>query len=193
MIGSYGNASSTPRVRRGTRERLAAFLVGLGLVCAGAARADQGRYLDTVEFLDLAFYDAAPQSTALWIDDGLRASIESLLGHRYGALRIRYWKQGEKSAWILDEIGKEQPITIGVTVVAGAVDMVRVLEFREPRGWEIRHPFFTDQFAGVRVDADRQIDRAIDGITGATLSVAAVTRAVKLALFLSDQVGRRPS
>jgi len=193
MITGYGNASSNFFARYRMRARPAAFLVALGLACAGVARAGQGRYLDTVEFLDLAFYDVAPVSGALWIDDGLRGSIESLLGHSFGALRVRYWKQGEKSAWILDEIGRDQPITIGVTIVAGAVEMVRVLEFREPRGWEIRHPFFTDQYAGARVDADRQIDRAIDGITGATLSVAAVTRAVKLALFLSDQVDRRPS
>ena len=178
---------------RRARGRLAAALFGLGLVCAGATFAGQGRYLETGEFLDMVFYDVAPKSAAIWVDDELRASVESLLGHPFGALRVRYWTDGSKSAWIFDEIGKDQPITIGVTVIAGAIETVRVLEFREPRGWEIRHPFFTDQFAGARVDANRQIDRTIDGITGATLSVAAVTRAVKLALFLSDQVERHPS
>ena len=107
---------------------------------------------------------------------------------------MRYWQGGEKTAWILDEIGKEKPITIGVLVQDNAVDSVRVLEFREIRGWEVRYPFFTDQFNGARFvnGAQRQgqvLNRQIDGITGATLSVGAVTRVVEVALYLNEQVG----
>lgn len=151
------------------------------------AQAGHGRYLTVDEFLGAAFPAAEPHVATLWVNDASRASVEELLGHRYEALRVRYWQHGDKTAWIFDEIGKEQPITVGITVTAGAVDMVRVLEFREARGWEIRHPFFTDQFSGVRMTGERKIDRTIDGITGATLSVAAVTRVVRVALFLSKQ------
>ena len=143
--------------------------------------------MDVEEFLQVAFPTDEPKVATLWVDNTLRTPIEDLLGHRFDALRVRYWQQADKTAWIFEEIGKEQPITIGITVVAGAVGMVRILEFREPRGWEVRHPFFTDQFSGARATAGRKFDRPIDGITGATLSVAAVTRAVRLALFLSEQ------
>ena len=62
--------------------------------------------------------------------------------------------------------------------------MVRILEFRETRGWEVRYPFFTDQFDEVSLDTRGEIDGQIDSITGATLSVEAVNRVVRLALFL---------
>jgi len=141
----------------------------------------------------MAFAGQSPSAKMLWIDESLRTAVEDLLGHPFDVLRVRYWQDGDKSAWIFDEIGKEQPITIGVSVMSGTVDVVRVLEFRESRGWEVRHPFFTDQFVGARVVGERTFDRSIDGITGATLSVAAVTRVVKLALLLSEQAGPIPS
>ena len=93
-----------------------------------------------------------------------------------------------RSAWILDEIGKELPITIGVAVADGAIDNVRVLEFRESRGWEVRYPFFTDQFSNARLGSGQRLDRKIDGISGATLSVRAVTRIASIALLLHDQI-----
>jgi len=150
--------------------------------------------MQTDEFLGAAFPDVEPATRTLWITEELRGPVEELLGHRFNALRVRYWQDGDKTAWILDEVGKEKPITIGVLVESNAVDRVRVLEFREIRGWEVRYPFFTDQFNGARFvnGAERRgqaLDRQIDGITGATLSVGAVTRIVEVALFLSEQVG----
>lgn len=162
------------------------WLTLVSLALGHAAYAGEGRYLEMDEFLSLAFPAAEPAPAVLWIDDTLRSQIESIVGHRFGALRVRYWEHAGRMAWVLDEIGKERPITIGVTVSDGAVELVRVLEFREPRGWEVRHAFFTDQFAGLRATTGQRLDRDIDGITGATLSVAAVTRVVRLALFLSE-------
>ena len=111
-----------------------------------------------------------------------------MLGHDFKSLRVRYWYDGAKSAWVLDEVGKEMPITIGVSVAAGAIDNVRVLEFRESRGWEVRYPFFTDQFIEARLGPNERLDRNIDGITGATLSVNAVTRIARIALLLHEHV-----
>lgn len=177
------------------RVLLAARVCALGIAWAGLVHAEQGegRYLEVDEFLRAAFPADEAKPSTLWVDDALRAQIESLLGHPFDALRVRYWEHAGRTAWIFDEIGKEEPITIGIAVADGAVEMVRVLEFREPRGWEVRHPFFTDQFSGARAKKDRRLDRSIDGITGATLSVAAVTRAVRLALFMSERTERHPS
>ena len=36
----------------------------------------------------------------------LRKSVEKILDHPYGSLRIRYWKKDGRTAWILEEIGK---------------------------------------------------------------------------------------
>lgn len=162
-------------------------------VFCSAAGADEGggpgEYLGRDEFLALAFGDGtAPEADVFWITREHRESIEKLIGHRFGALRVRYWREGSRTAWILDEIGKELPITIGVVVDAGTIRDVRILTFREIRGWEVRYPFFTDQFRGAGLTSKGELDRRIDGITGATLSVGAVTRMARAALYLHEQL-----
>jgi hypothetical protein len=151
---------------------------------------EAGRYLETDEYLRTAFAAEVPAPKTLWVSGELRTSLEQVLGHPFGRLRVRFWQHGARSAWVLDEIGKELPITIGVTVDSGAIDNVRVLEFRESRGWEVRYPFFTEQFVEARLGRDDRLDRTIDGITGATLSVGAVTRIARAALLLHEHVVR---
>ncbi|HSN51634.1 MAG TPA: FMN-binding protein [Woeseiaceae bacterium] len=154
-----------------------------GSAFAGPA-GEAGRYIEADDYISSAFPAGSPAPRMLWISGELRDAVERVLGHRFAALRVRYWREGTRSVWILDEIGKELPITIGVTVTDGAIENVRVLEFRESRGWEVRYPFFTDQFVDARLETDGHLDRRIDGITGATLSVAAVTRIARVALLL---------
>lgn len=166
------------------------ILISLAAMTVVQASEDAaGRYMEPEEFLAAAFPNGEPEQGMLWMTKALREHVEAVLGHRFSMLRVRYWYDGDTTAWILDEIGKEEPITIGVTVRGGAVEMVRVLEFRESRGWEVRYPFFTEQFAGARLRIDRSIDKHIDGITGATLSVRAVNGVVKTALILHEETG----
>ena len=166
------------------------LLVTTGPAFAGPG-GEAGRYMEAQDYVSAAFPGGSPAPRTLWISGDLRDAVERVLGHRFAALRLRYWHDGAKSVWILDEIGKELPITIGVTVTAGAIANVRVLEFRESRGWEVRYPFFTDQFVDARLDADGRLDRRIDGITGATLSVGAVTRIARVALLLDDNINTK--
>lgn len=151
----------------------------------------QGQYLSTEQFLDKAFNSHTLASQVLWLTADSKAVAETILQHPVNALRIRYWQQGARSAWILHEIGKEKPITIGVVVENDAIVSVDILAFRESRGWEIRHDFFTEQFNGAGLVQDKnhyRLSSHIDGITGATLSVSAVKRAALLALFLHRQL-----
>ena len=162
------------------------------LLSAGPAFAgpggEAGRYLETDEYLRGVFPAELPAAKVLWVTGELREGVERMLGHDFKSLRVRYWYDGAKSAWVLDEVGKEMPITIGVSVAAGSIDNVSVLEFRESRGWEVRYPFFTDQFVAARLGPNERLDRKIDGITGATLSVNAVTRIARIALLLHEHV-----
>jgi hypothetical protein len=150
-----------------------------------------GRYVETDDYVAAAFAGEVPAARTLWVSGKLREDAESALGHRFAALRVRYWDDGESSVWILDEIGKEMPITIGVTVRGAEISNVRVLEFRESRGWEVRYPFFTDQFDGATLMAKNRLDRNIDGITGATLSVGAVTRIARVALIFDGYIRKQ--
>ncbi len=171
-------------------QRLALILVLVtGSAIAGSGD-ESGRYIETNEYLNSVFPGALPAPKTLWVTGELRDAVEDTLGHKFGLLRVRYWRDGERSAWILDEIGKDLPITIGVAVHDGAIDNVRVLEFRESRGWEVRYPFFTDQFNDARLASGRKLDRRIDNITGATLSVRAVTRVARVALQLHEHVAQ---
>ena len=163
----------------------AAVLLGPGVYCAQAA---PGKYLEVDEFLSQALTSAPETPEVLFVDADLRERIESILGHRLSLLRMRYWQDSDTTVWVLDEIGKTEPITIGVAVEAGRVKSVRVLEFRESRGYEVRYPFFTDQYSGAALDDGNGIDRSIDSITGATLSVNAVNKVVRVALLCDAKI-----
>ena len=169
------------------RHLILLLLLATGPAFAGPG-GEAGRYPETDEYLRGVFPAELPAAKVLWVTGELRDGVERMLGHDFKSLRVRYWYDGAKTAWVLDEVGKEMPITIGVSVDAGAIDNVKVLEFRESRGWEVRYPFFTDQFVEARLGPNERLDRNIDGITGATLSVSAVTRIARIALLLHEHV-----
>ena len=166
------------------------LLISAAYLSAALAESNEhaGRYIESDAYVADAFPDKVPPASTLWVSGELRENVERVLGHRFASLRVRYWDDGDTSVWILDEIGKELPITIGVTVHKAQIQNVQVLEFRESRGWEVRYPFFTDQFHDVRLDKNGRLDRNIDGITGATLSVGAVTRIARTALILDGHI-----
>jgi hypothetical protein len=110
------------------------------------------------------------------------------LGHRYKKIRVPYWQAGCRSAWILEEIGKERPITTGFVVNSQGLESVKVLIFRESRGWEVKHDFFAQQFINAKLTKKHQLDKKIDNISGATLSVRAVTNISKMALLLHEHI-----
>lgn len=170
---------------------VAVVVASAGLFVGMASADAPGRYLDSAAFLEAAFGEEPPEARVLWISRELRESLGALLGHPYEGLRIRYWQDGNRTAWILDEIGKELPITIGVSVESGRIDLVRILEFREIRGWEVRYPFFTEQFNDATLTDGRDLSVRIDGITGATLSVRAVTGIAKVALYLHEYIDEK--
>lgn len=147
-----------------------------------------GVYQTQEDFLKETFTNNVPKPQVIWPDKNLKQSIADILGHKYKSLRIRYWLQGERTAWILDEIGKEKPITTGIVINKQKIERVRVLIFRESRGWEVRHSFFTEQFDAATLKKDTMLDKNINNVSGATLSVRAVTKLARLALMLDQHV-----
>ena len=146
-------------------------------------------YETPAEFLSRAFAGATPDASVVWLSGDRKSSVRQLLGHDYPALRVRSWCQSGRSAWILEEIGKELPITVGIIVDKDYISSLRVLTYRENRGGEVATPSFTDQFNGVALDASDTLSTKIDGISGATLSVRALTRLAGMALFLHTDSG----
>ncbi len=140
------------------------------------------------EFLQRAFEGDTPGSNTVWITGDTKAAAREILGHDPDFLRMRYWGDEARSAWIIDEIGKTEPITIGIVVSGDSIESIEVLAFRESRGWEIKYDFFKRQFFGAGLAPDHKLNRDIDGISGATLSVRAMTNVSRLVLFLAESV-----
>jgi hypothetical protein len=152
----------------------------LGTAAAGWVRGDV--YQEPDAFVAEIFGSkSAPK--VLWLTKDIQAQAAAILGHPPVQLRQRYWSDAHRSVWILEEIGKEEFITAGFVVADGRVDHVRVLVYRESRGGEVRYPAFLKQFKNSKLAQDNTLDRNIDGIAGATLSVGAMERMARLALF----------
>ena len=158
----------------------------LTLLCCLSARVQaEDVYLSVPDYL-AEQYPSVPSPAMLWLDDAQRKTAETLSGEDPG-FRQRYWLADDKSSWVINVIGRDHPITLGISVKDGKIAALRVLIYRESRGWEVRHPFFTRQFDQAALEQGK-LDRRIDNITGATLSVNALQRAAKLALWLDSQL-----
>lgn len=165
----------------------------LVLACwAWPAQAREEVILSPEQFLASQVGQPVPKPSMLWLAGEAQQKARDILGHAPRQLRQRYWAAGGKTVWILEEIGKEEPITAGFVVENGRLLQAQVLVYRESRGGEIRYPAFLKQYAGAALQPDGQLDRGIDGISGATLSVRAMGRMARLALAY-DRLSREQS
>jgi len=159
------------------------------LICLYTSLSNAGGiYQEPDAFIKETFPDGVFEKKVIWLEKPMLLAMEEILSHKYKGLRISYWIHGTKTAWILDEIGKEKPITTGIVIDNSRIERVRILVFRESRGWEIRHAFFTDQFNNAALLDNSRLDTNIDNISGATLSVRAITKLSRIALFLHDKI-----
>lgn len=160
----------------------AGYAVVLIAALCGATRV----YQAPEDFIADSFDGKPPPAQTLWLTGPLGEGATAILGHRPPP-RITYWRTTGRVAFILEEIGKEQPITTGILIQDGRIERVRILIYRESRGGEVRYPAFTRQFEGASLNDNQRLDRSINGISGATLSVNALERMTRLALFLAQQ------
>jgi hypothetical protein len=144
-------------------------------------------YQSQDDFLASAF-DSIPDPQRLTISGDLSKQVKKILDHRYKKIRVPYWQDDCRTAWVLEEIGKERPITTGFVVNSQGIEKVKVLIFRESRGWEVKHDFFGHQFIGAKLTNKNKLDSKIDNISGATLSVNAITDISRMALLLHNHV-----
>lgn len=163
---------------------LGALLLAFSCQLAGADTV----YQSQEDFLKETFKEEV-KPAVLWLDKATQDELSKILGHAYPQARLRYWRKGDTSAWVLEEIGKEYPITAGFVVVGNSIQRAQVLTYRETRGMEIHLPGFLAQFHGNKL-ADEQGDQLstkVDGIAGATMSVNAMVKMAKVALILNKK------
>jgi len=148
------------------------------------------------EFFSIAKQPLSPsekfETQTLWLKKEIQSKVITILDHKYPKLRIRYSisddVENPTSIWYLDEIGKERPITFGISVKNDQIQIIRVLEFRESRGYEINIPAFAKQFENIGLNSSQKLNQNIDGITGATMSVNAMKKIARLAIFFHQTV-----
>jgi hypothetical protein len=145
-------------------------------------------YKQPSEFIKSAFSGKIPATSVLNISGDVKSRSKAIMAHNYGESRVRYWKHGSRSVWILEEIGKTQPITTGFIVENGRIKSVEILIYRESHGWEVGKPFFTKQFSNASLKSGDQLSNGIRNVAGATLSVRAVTKLARLALYFDSTV-----
>jgi len=167
---------------------LSFFFIPVLIFFSSANYAAKGVYQTPKTFINNAFAGETPEVKVLWLTTEDKAAISEILQHKYNRMRIRYWQLGNETVWVLDEIGKEKPITIGVHIKEEKISHFKVLTFRESRGDEVRHDFYAKQFLNAKLNDNKQLNQHIDGITGATMSVRATTKIARIALLLNAKV-----
>jgi H+/Na+-translocating ferredoxin:NAD+ oxidoreductase subunit G len=148
-------------------------------------------------FPDASSFEVVPLS----LSPAQRQEVARLGGPQagHGALSVWAAKQGATvlgHVFVDEVIGREDFITYAVGIRAdGQLLPVRVLEYRESHGGEIRNPRWLAQFAGRSNVQQLRFGTDIKNIAGATLSSEHVTAGVRriLAIRQTAVAGAVPS
>lgn len=167
----------------GLYRQLMQYLLSLMILCISISSYAKGVYQSNTDFLNEIFKNDVPRTEVLWLLGDIKKGAEKILGEKPAQLRIRYWQKQQQTAWILEEVGKEKLITVGLLIKNNQLHQIKVLAFRESRGWEVKEAFFLDQFHQVKLTPELSLNQSIDCISGATLSVRALKKLARLALF----------
>ena len=110
------------------------------------------------------------------------------MGHKYKKRIFKYWSSDNQTVWILNSIGKYKPITAAFTVKECKVNSAHVLVYREQHGYEIKYEAFLSQFVDASMNDKYDLNKKIDNISGASLSVNSMDRMARAALILDNVV-----
>src|SRR5437899_9376334 len=114
---------------------------------------------------------------------GPHARVDTLHVDSTALLRISAGDSLLGFAQVGNVIGKDQPITFLVAIdPANRLKDVDILVYREPYGGEVAYEAWRKQFRGKRAADPLQVGRDIRSISGATISVHAVTAGVRRVL-----------
>jgi Na+-translocating ferredoxin:NAD+ oxidoreductase RnfG subunit len=155
-------------------------------------------YPDEQQALAMAFADATRIETRqLVLDEAARERLSRRLDRpvRDHLVEVHVaYRDGSVlgCGLVLEERGKTLPFRFLVSITpAGRVDQVLLLAFREPRGYEIERASFRAQYQGKTLSDPIRRGADIENLTGATLSVDALSRGVRRALAIHEEIAPR--
>ena len=126
------------------------------------------------------------------IPEEIKFTAEKNAQLRFMRDQIYIWEISKDEKMIglayLDNVkGKSQPITYAVFFDSqGMVEESHIIKYREPIGGEVSNQYWLNQFFGKSWESDYKIGSDIDGISGATISVNAVTRGIHRSTFIVE-------
>ena len=144
---------------------------------------DQKKYLKSA----LGVSDL-PMHKYLIIKDDVEDGIYEILKDSYHTPVIKYWKVGEKVAFILEAIGKHEFITTGYLVENNKISDAKVITYRENYGYEVKYDYFINQIKGNSLKTSNKLSKKLANISGATMSVNSMRKLSKLSLFLYTNI-----
>jgi Na+-translocating ferredoxin:NAD+ oxidoreductase RnfG subunit len=174
-----------------------ALVIAFFFAQAGTSYGVVRTYATVEETLEMAFPGAEFEKKTVKLTPEERKEIEALTKRRFFKRRVDFYiarKAGQTLGYatVMNEIGKTRYITFMVVLdPGGAVKSIHLLVFRESQGYEIDNPRWRRQFEGKTINDPLRLKRDIRNISGATLSVRAVTKGVKNVLAVFQVV--RPS
>lgn len=158
---------------------LAFFLLGWNVVFAMSIRESSEAVLKRHFGNEITLYFSVYEIPIM-----TRGTIEAKVRQRFFRERVHFWKvtaHGEVVGYgILDNVmGKAMPITFLVLLnPEGVIVHTEIVKYRESIGGEISNPRWLQQFSNISSDQTGRLSDRIDGISGATISVNAITRGV---------------
>ncbi len=132
--------------------------------------------------------------TKVSLDAQQAKKVESRVGHALATTDVEIFigkREGKVLGYAMmdEEIGKYRPITSMIGVApTGEVLGVAIMVYRESRGGEGAHQRFLQQYKGKTSRDSIRVRQDIVAISGATLSVRAVSTQVRKALAVVEEV-----
>lgn len=174
-------------MRRETRFRLIAMLLAAG---AGACAAGpMGTFHTEASSRSELFPDGqGVAADTLRFDDSLAATAKAMLKAPISEKQVVFERVLSKDGvagyiYRAQELGKVEKMDFAVALDGqGRVLRVLLTAYRESIGGEVKSKRFMGQFTGKTSGNALQLNRDIDGITGATLSSRAITTGVRKAV-----------
>lgn len=180
-----GRTGVGPAAGGGLRVR---FLAAL-LACTWAVPSSARVYMTVDEAMARAFPDGEIKRSSVFLTDDQHQRAEALAGVEIPSKVVHVYevaRAGRRIGTAYFDAHRVRTLseTVMVTVdTSGVIAAIEVLSFNEPEDYLPRRAWY-DQFPGRGLDADLQLHRGIDGVTGATLTGRATTSAARRILAL---------
>jgi len=121
----------------------------------------------------------------LKLNKHMKKKVENQVKQKFYRDKLYYWNIIKEDttiafAFLDNVIGKSMPITFLVVLnINGNIINTNVIKYREAYGGEVSNKGWLRQFESRNKDSSYEINKNIDGISGATISVKSISKGIQ--------------